>query len=150
MDSEQDVRTVVHEAIVYVADICDHICDSALKGSPPKQVGREVFKSMRTHLSTPTLFASLRVLRRLQEMIKHAADAYANGEIAFSPPKEKKCSVNYTMRRIYARLIGRVYKLVGTDMEAQQLDSNPYQEISDCLDGIIGYIAQKQFGININ
>lgn len=150
MDAEQDVRTVVHESIVYVADISDHICDSALKNVEPKQVGREVFRSMRTHLSTPTIFASLRVLRHLQQMIKHAADAYANGEIAFSPPKEKKCSVNYTMRRIYSHIIGRVYKQVGRDMEAQQLDNNPYQDISDCLDGIIGYIAQKQFGININ
>lgn len=150
MDSDQDLRTVVHESIVYVADITDHICDNALSETKPKRVGKNILKSMRTHLSTPAIFASLRVMRRLQEMVKHAADAYTNGEIAFTPPKEKKCSVNYTMRQIYARLISRVYKNVGTRMETEQLDSNPYQEISDCFDGIIEYIAQKQFGIKIN
>lgn len=149
MENENDLCIVVHRAIAYVAHESPVICDTAIEGGDINVLAKDVLRGMRTHLSTPSIFASLRILRRLQEMVKDAAQAYEEGDVAFKAPKTKKCSVNYTMGSIYTTLVKRVYKKVGKSMGSDDLDSNPYEDISEYLDAIIGYIARKQFGINI-
>lgn len=150
-DENFNTQIVVHEALCYVSETMDYLCDNAMVGTDNKTVSRNVLKSMRTHLSTPAIFATLRVMRRLQEMVAYAAEAYEDGEVAFKPPKDKKrCSVNFTMRKIYAHLVKRVYKQFGRHMEDMEVEFNPYHNISGSLDGIIQYVAHKQFGIKIN
>lgn len=149
MENENDLCIVVHRAIAYVAQESSVICDAALEGGDINVLAKDVLRGMRTHLSTPSIFASLRTLRKLQEMVKNAANAYEEGDVAFKAPKTKRGSVNYTMGSIYTTLVKRVYKKVGRSMASDRLDSNPYEDISNYLDAIIGYIAKKQFGINI-
>lgn len=149
-DEKTNTQIVAHEALCYVNDTCDYLCDNAMVGTDQKAVAKSVLKSMRTHLSIPAIFATLRVMRRLQEMVSYAADAYDDGEVAFKPKKDKKCSVNFTMRKIYTHLVKRVYKQFGCHMEDMEVEFNPYRNISAMLDNIIQYIARKQFGIRIN
>lgn len=148
-DIDVDSRIVVHESLRYVASTADFISDHALAGSNNKVLAKEILKSMRTHLSVPAIFSTLRVMRRLENFVNHAAEAYASGEVAFKPPKTKRCSVNFTMRIIYAQLVKRVYKKIGRSMENLGEDFNPFASISVALNEIIQYIAQKQFGIKI-
>ena len=148
-DENSDLRIVAHESLRYVASTADFLCDHSLVGEADPRLSKEFLRSMRTHLSVPSIFATLRVMRRLQQLMIHAAEKYDSGEIAFKPPKAKKGSVNYTMKIIYSNLVKRVYKKVNGSMENTAVDFNPFSNISSSLDQIIHYVAEKQFGITI-
>lgn len=143
-------RIVIVQALKYVDGIMPALEDRVLEGMRPRNLARNLLSNMRTALSVPSMFAAMRVLRRLQSVINVAAESYDGGELVFETPKMKKSSVNYTVMCIYKSFLSRLTKKFGSRLETMQATFNPYRDVSTALDTVIAYVAQKQFGIEIN
>lgn len=145
-----DTRIVVYRSLKYVDEITPAVVDRVFEGMNSKDIARNLLSNMRTVLSVPAMFATMRVLRRLQQIIDTAAKAHDAGDVVYDASDMKKNNVNYTVLCIYRSIVFRLQTKFGNRLETMQIEFNPYRDISDALDSIIAYVARKQFGIKIN
>ena len=145
-----ETRAVVYHSLRYVSEVAPAIVDRVADGMTPRELSRNLLSNMRTSLSVPSMFASMRIMRRLQMFVDLAADAYDAGVFVFDTPKlHKKNNVDYTVRCIYNTITDRLYDKHGESLEYFSHKYNPYRNISLTLDTVIAYVAKKQFGIKI-
>ena len=146
----EETRIVVHQSFKYVAEILPSVGYCVMSEMPHKEIAKNLLSNMRASLSVPAMFASMRILRKIQGMCNEAAESFNDGELVVSASGiGKKCHVNFTAERIFQSFCDYMFEKYIRRLETANVEFNPYRDVSQALEVVIAYVAKKQFGIKI-
>ena len=146
----EETRIVVHQSLKDVAGILPSVGYCVMEDMTPREIAKNLLSNMRASLSVPAMFASMRILRKIQEMCNEAGDNFGSGDLVIKATRlGKKCHVNYTTETIFQNFCDYMFNKYIRRLETSNLDFNPYRDVADALEVIIAYVAKKQFGIKI-
>jgi hypothetical protein len=143
-------QVVVFQSLKYSSDVINSIGVRIMGGMKGRTLGRNLLSHMRTCLSVPAIFTTLRILRRLQAIMDDGAKCFERGEFHLRPKNIKKNHVDYTVAQIYSEWARGMLDSLKVSLNFDNPNYNPYRKTAAALDEVIAYVANKQFGIELN
>lgn len=148
----REVQIVVFQALKYCNDVLPSISSRVFEGMSSREIGRNLLANMRASLSTPAVFATIRILHRIQGLMEEKAKEWDEEGVAGITAVRigKKNSVNYTLCKTFntwaESIISKHVK--GLTIYGEE-GSNPFHQCASALRDINLYTAFKQFGVKV-
>lgn len=144
------MRGIILRALQYVnncnASITSHVLQ---KDITTQRLSKNLLEHMRITLSSPVMFAVLRVFRRIQQYLARSEIEYTATGSVTSCASMSKNSVDYTVAYITKKCLQQIETSMLHSVRAQNPDYNPYRNVRMVLGSLIDYIALKQFDISL-
>lgn len=142
----QSLRVVTMDALKYVDKLSIYV-PAIMTEESPTPVVRVISGMMRRKLSKPITFAVLQLLMRLSDFAEEAQNAFADERRPMYP--KSVCDLDYTIRLVWKNWVSIITKEKERLADWNQPGWNPYTDIHDAFNELIGHLWSKHFLIKL-
>lgn len=148
--SLKPLQSIIIQGLEYANNVSHAITKHTMQRDITTQrLSKNVLESMRASLSTPVIFAVLRIFRRIQKYLERCEVEYdATGSVTVFSPYTKN-SVDFTVAYIVKQIAKQIDVSLKNTIRTQNPDYNPYRSLRMVIGSINHYIALKQFDIEL-
>jgi hypothetical protein len=138
---------VVLEALKYVRSVLKHTTTLCLDAHvTSRDIARSINRDMRTTLSVPAIYASLKIMHRCNAYLGILADSSG---VAESRPKfpPSHTPVDFTVREITRQWMSYVDMLARVESDWHNPDWNATEQVHMIMTRVVNYNTEKFFGV---
>lgn len=142
----EEVRSSVLMSLQATEKYLPLFSNHVLKGVETKDAQKTLLKKMRTTLPVPCIFATLKILQRVQSFMEIYSDAFDNEETPKLPSSNGH--VDHTVKTMFRRWCKQLQKTVRQQQDWEDHEWNPYKVMAAHLKSVIEYNTKVFFGVS--